>query len=323
MRVIVTGGSGFIGTNLIELLLRHGHSVLNLDINPPRNEDHLPFWNETSLLDRDVLGSALAGFSPDVIYHLAARTDLNGTSLEDYEVNIGGTENLINEAAKIPSVSYVLFASSRLVCRIGYQPKHDEDYCASTIYGESKVLSEQIVRSKCKGVGFKWALFRPTSIWGPWFDTPYREFFLSVLKRRYVHPKGLKISKSFGYVGNSVHILASLVENGVDDFHKKTFYLCDYPVIDVLDWANEISSQVGSRPIVEVPLFLLRIVARCGDLFHFIGWKNVPLTTFRLNNLLTPMPHETKFIEELIGDLPFSNSEGVSLTLSWLSKERH
>lgn len=51
-------------------------------------------------------------------------------------------------------------------------------------------------------VDLPWVLVRPTSIWGPWFDVPYRNFFLSVARRRYVHPAGKRIHKSFGFVGN-------------------------------------------------------------------------------------------------------------------------
>jgi len=56
MRILVTGGSGFIGTNYIGLLLRNGQAdFINLDIRPPRNMAHKSFWQGCDLLDAPAL----------------------------------------------------------------------------------------------------------------------------------------------------------------------------------------------------------------------------------------------------------------------------
>ena len=107
---------------------------------------------------------------------MAARTDLDGQSLEDYAANIKGVENIVNVINKIESVNKIIFTSSRLVCEIGYNPKDELDYKPSTVYGESKILGEKIVRaSKIKNTD--WLIVRPTSLWGPWFGIPYKSFF--------------------------------------------------------------------------------------------------------------------------------------------------
>ena len=78
MRIVVTGGSGFIGTNLIEYFISVGADVINLDIAKPRNKDHLPYWQAVDLLDAASLKEAIQSFNPDYILHMAARTDLDG-----------------------------------------------------------------------------------------------------------------------------------------------------------------------------------------------------------------------------------------------------
>lgn len=61
----MTGGSGFIGTNYIELLLKSGETeFINLSIHPPRNATHKSFWQECDLLDASRLKSIIADFSP-------------------------------------------------------------------------------------------------------------------------------------------------------------------------------------------------------------------------------------------------------------------
>ena len=90
MKIIITGASGFIGTNLLQYLVNHKHEIKNLDINPPRNATHLPYWEQVDITDRHALTQAFVKYDPDYIIHLAARTDLDGKSLDDYKSNTLG-----------------------------------------------------------------------------------------------------------------------------------------------------------------------------------------------------------------------------------------
>ena len=70
MRILITGGSGFIGTNYIELLLRNGQTeFINIDNRPPRNAAHKGFWQECDLLDAFRLKKIIADFSPTHVVH--------------------------------------------------------------------------------------------------------------------------------------------------------------------------------------------------------------------------------------------------------------
>ena len=95
-RVLVTGGSGFIGTNLIQALTAHGVDVLNIDCELPRNPAQTPWWRRVDLLDAPVVGRVVREFSPEIVFHLAARTDLDETAgSEGYAANTIGVENLL------------------------------------------------------------------------------------------------------------------------------------------------------------------------------------------------------------------------------------
>jgi len=321
MRVIVTGGSGFIGTNLIEHHLDKGDEVLNIDIAPPRNKAHAVYWNQMDLLDAGGLKKTIHAFKPDMVLHMAARTDLDGASLSDYSANTAGVENLIAAIEGLDSLQRVVFASSRLVCRIGYQPSSDQDYCPTTAYGESKVLGEQIVRAAASRIPCPWIIVRPTSIWGPWFDIPYKTFFLTIAKRRYVHPGQAKILKSFGFVGNTVFELQRLLDADAGVISGRTSYLADYPPIDVAEMANKIQRTFGVPAIKSVDIRLLRLAALAGDALKLLGWRNPPLTRFRLQNLLTPMVHDLAFLQATVGVLPYSMPHGVELTVDWLRQQ--
>ena len=93
-KVIVTGGSGFIGSNLVNKLLELGWVVLNYDINAPKIEAHYKFWKNIDVTDRRILIDSVRSDNPDYIIHLAARTDLNEKySLDGYAANIEGVRN--------------------------------------------------------------------------------------------------------------------------------------------------------------------------------------------------------------------------------------
>lgn len=321
MRVLVTGGSGFIGTNLVEYNLANGNVVLNIDIASPRNNAHTACWQKIDLLDAKGLNRTIREFVPDVIFHMAARTDLEGASISDYSANTVGVENLIAAIEGLGSLRCIVFASSRLVCRIGYQPSSDHDYCPTTAYGESKMLGEQLVRASASRIPCSWVIVRPTSIWGPWFDIPYKTFFLTIAKRRYFHPGKARILKSFGFVGNTVFQLQRLANAGVGAISGHTTYLADYPPIDVAEMANTIQRTLDVPVIKSVNIRLLRLVALAGDALKTFGWHNPPLTSFRLQNLLTPMVHDLKLLQTTVGVLPYSMPQGVKLTVDWLRQQ--
>lgn len=321
MKILVTGGSGFIGTNLVEKFKSDGEYVFNLDMLPPRNPHHLDCWKEVDLLDSLTLRRVLQEIKPDAILHLAARTDLNGKSIADYAANTTGVRNLIEAIEGLPGLKRVIFASSRLVCKIGYQPHDEFDYCPSTPYGASKVEGEKIVRESKEKISCPWMIVRPTSIWGPWFDVPYKNFFLAISKGRYFHTGNVKTFKSFGFVGNTVYQLCSLLNADLENLSGKTIYLADYPPIEVSELANTIQQYEKAKPIRSVPLVVMRTLAAVGDSFKFLGYEEPPLTSFRLDNLLTPMVHDLTPLEVIVGKLPFTMTQGVQITVDWLRKQ--
>lgn len=318
-KFVVTGGSGFIGTNLVQSLIDLGHQPLNLSIAPPLNSDHHPFYVNCNILDFDKYASIVSNFKPDFFIHLAAKTDLNGTSLNDYSANIQGVSNTVKVVNSVDSIKRVIYTSSRLVFEISHQPKFTYDYKPSTLYGQSKVIGEHIVLSQPFD-STPWMILRPTSIWGQWFGVPYRNFFDSVLSNRYRHPSSLVIKKSFGYVGNIIYQYLAYLGLPLQQFQHRTLFLSDFDPIDLLCFANSILSQSGQDISVKsVPVSVLFMAATLGSTASFMGYKNPPLTRFRLNNLLTNMVYDLSTEKSLVGELPFSNHDGIRNTLAWLN----
>ncbi len=313
-RILITGGSGFIGTNLSEQLRRDPSlTIANLDLAAPKLGAHAAFWQAQDVRSGNELTAALNTFRPDAVVHLAARTDLHGRGIGDYSSNTDGTSRLLEALHEADFAGPAIFTSSMYVCRPGYQPVSDTDFQPHTIYGESKVIGEQVVRAA--NPSYPWVIIRPTSIWGPWFGTPYADFFNIVLSGRYLHISGNKTRKTYGYVGNTVAQILTILNNA-SILRGRTFYLGDWPAYDIGEWADEIASFVPYM-VPRVPKTLFEGLALVGDTLQLVGVP-FPMTSFRLRNLTTNNTHDLSPIQGLMENLPYTRVEGNRATVDWL-----
>lgn len=319
-RILLTGGSGFIGRNLAEAFQGcAGSQLLVIDSAPPGGAVPGVAARRLDLLDRRSLRGLLAEYRPSIVIHAAARTDLRGKDAGDYAANTVGVENLVEAVMRQPEVQRCIFLSSKLVCRNGYRPMHDEDYCPDTFYGESKVRGEEIIRNS--DLRCAWCIARPTSIWGPWFGAPYKGFFLTIARNRYFHPGTIDPPKSFGFVGNAVFQLQKLLDAAAGQIHRRTFYLSDYDQFTIRQWAEAIAQRLHGRKIRTIPNAMMRMLAKTGDALQVCGCREPPITSFRLRNMWqdttgTPLDN----IRVMTGPLPYTMQQGVDLTIEWLRR---
>ncbi len=141
---------------------------------------------------------------------------------------------------------------------------------------------------------------------------------MAVQRGFYMHPRGRRIQRSYGFVSNSVAQLDRLAAIGGGPLLGRAVYLADYEPIELKQWADTIQRALGARPVREVPLWLLQIMAMGGDLFKHLGYAMPPLNSVRLNNLITEMIHDTDPLRATCGDLPYSMEQGVRITCDWL-----
>lgn len=319
MKILITGGSGFIGTNLIEDLITSKIDVYNIDVVEPRNEKHLKYWRHVDICDFSKLEECINDINPDYVVHLAARTDLyEKFGLDYYSANINGVENMVNVCRKLSRIKRVIFASSMLVNLVGYKPKDYFDYNPATLYGKSKVLTEDIIFKHVNTLT-EFCVIRPTSIWGEWFSEPYRNFFDFVLSSRFFHPGSKACTKTYGYVGNTIYQIRQLLLADVTKIQGKIFYMGDHPPLNISIWADEISRYADLPKPRKLPYSIFVAAALVGDVFKSLGVK-FPLTSFRLNNMTTDHIFDLSEIYEVCGDPPFSRADGIVRTLKWMEK---
>jgi nucleoside-diphosphate-sugar epimerase len=315
-KVFVTGGSGFIGTNLVEHLLLGGAEVLNFDRNVPANPDHAGYWTRGRVGDMETLDAAIRDFRPEYIVHLAARTDLLGRQLNDYQENITGAENLIRSVTALGGVERILFTSSMLVSGPGKTPVGLDDCLPDSPYGQSKLQMERVIHEA--HLPAEWLIVRPTSIWGPWFGEPYRNFFDIVMKGRFLHPGNRACTKTYGFVGNSVRQIEALITAPKELVQGKTFYLGDSPPLNISRWADQIRVACHDRVNNHLPYCAFSALGLIGDFLKLAGIK-FPMTSFRLRNMTTNNEHDLRHLEAVAGKPHFNAEDGIRMTLEWLA----
>jgi len=316
IRIIVTGGSGFIGTNVIEWLFTNGYNFINIDINSPKLPHHNNYWRQVDIRNKESLISLFKDYRPTHIINLAADLGMDHTNLNNLQTNTKGVENMIQAINKHDSVKRAIFTSSLLVCENGYIPSSDTEYSPPNYYGESKVIGEKIVR-KSK-LNCEWTIVRPTSIWGPWFDYSYRKFFKMIDKNKYMHIGKNEFQKPASYVGNTVYMMMKILLDETKVSDKGTYYLADYPWYSTRKWATTIQQILNTKKIRTAPLWILRIIAKFGDIFKVLFKINSPLTSFRLNNMLTGGAYPINNTKQIVGKLPYDLNKAVNLTAQWM-----
>ncbi|MEP7367255.1 MAG: GDP-mannose 4,6-dehydratase [Acidobacteriota bacterium] len=185
MKVLLTGGAGFIGSHLAERLLREGHSIgivdeLNDYYAPRLKEENLRTiratgdfdFHQADVADADRMDQITASFRPDAIVHLAARAGVR-PSLEQpllYErANILGTMTLL-EASRRHGVKKFVFASSSSIYGVANQVPFREDDTANypiSPYAATKLAGEKICYTYSYLYGISIVCLRFFTVFGP------------------------------------------------------------------------------------------------------------------------------------------------------------
>jgi GlcNAc-P-P-Und epimerase len=209
MNILVTGGSGFIGTNLVSDLLEQGHKVSIYD--KRRSETYPDLCIVADVRDKEKLANSMYGI--DAVYHLAAehKDDVHPVSLY-YDVNVGGAKNIVYSLQK-SGVNTLIFTST--VALYGLNPGEPDE--KSPIkpfndYGRSKHEAELVFRKWAEGnKNRSLIIIRPTVIFGEKNRGNVYNLLNQIASGRFVMVGNGQNKKSMGYVRNISQFLTLLL----------------------------------------------------------------------------------------------------------------
>lgn len=288
MKFLVTGGAGFIGSNIVEELLKRGFSVRALDnFSTGKRENLRPFEKDVELIEGDIrsyhtVNQAVKGI--DIILHQAALPSVPRSindPLTTNDVSVTGTLNLL-EAARDHKVKRIVYASSSSVYGDNPElPKH-EDMMPNPLspYAVSKLASEKYCQVFGKLYNIETVVLRYFNVFGPRQD-PNSQYsavipkFIKILmndKQPTIHGDGTH-SRDFTYVSNVVegNILAATndVETGL------VMNCACHGQVTLNELVNELNVLLGKNI---KPIYGER---KPGDIKH--SFANINLITKKLN----------------------------------------
>lgn len=315
MRILITGGAGFIGSHLSEALLERNHEIAVID---DLNDYYNPAFKEQNLTSIRARGpvaffrgdirhpgcvdSAFAEFHPQAVIHLAARAGVR-PSLEDpllYEqVNVGGTVVLLEACRKYGSKKFV-FASSSSVYGIANQvPFREDDPSLLPIspYAATKIAGEKIAFTYSHLYGMRVSCLRLFTVFGPRQrpDLAIRKFIESIEAGREITVFGDgSMGRDYTFVSDTVAgILAALEHDCAFD----VFNLGNSSPVLLSTMVQTIAEALGRKPIIR------RLPDQPGD---------VPITYADLTKSTAILGYQPKV----------SFAEGIRRTIEWIRATR-
>jgi len=316
-KILVTGGSGFIGINLANELASQGAFVTIID----KNDEPFGYLDKIIIkIKADITKKELENVDNEFeyVFHLAARTDINSDDVNDYYENYQGTEKLLKWLDKNKLKKFVLY-STQLV--VGIQDvkrfvDEKEPYWTRTAYGESKIKAEKITRKMCNAYNIKFVIVRPTSVFGPFGKEPYRDFFKTIFDGKYFHIGKADNLVSMCYVKNLIDLTLLLADK--DDLNGRVYYGNDLYPYTMKQFADTVANKFKER-IISVPDFIVYPATYILGLFKIVG-LNVPLYPFRLRNIKATYCFEMSSVIEQ-GYVPqYRLDQALEETLSWYKK---
>ncbi len=274
--IVVFGGSGFIGTRLVENLLQAGNRVRIAD--KVRSEAFPELWKQCDVRDRAEVG--LTSHGCDVIYNLAAefRDGLRPASLY-YDVSVDGARNVC-DAALDAGIETIVFTSSASV----YAPSNreiDENSPPGPIshYGRSKLQAEQIYEQwRRKSSRATLVTIRPCVVFGENNHGYVYDLVRHIARRRFLMIGSGSNRKSMAYVGNVADFLVHCLSLPPD---CHLFNYADKPDFDMNGLLNFIQRELDTRLPIEVrlPYLVGYTGGLCFDAISFVARRRMAISS--------------------------------------------
>jgi len=269
--VLVSGGAGFIGSHLIEELIKNkDYNITIVDDLSTGKPDNLTGVYNIEGLNLDIHYYKVQDFKPrrkfDIIYHLAAKANTREKGLKDFEDNVMATEAVTK---LLKPNGHIFFSSSCAVYGNQALVTEESPFHPISPYGYSKIVNELTIKRNCKN----WTIFRFSNVFGERQDGASEMGLLGVVKYHLDNNKTMKVFnqgenyRDFIWVKDVVKALTTINKKDIFQIGRnKTYKVLDLIKLSGVKWEfgkcnNEVKSiqldnskirKLGWEPSLEV-----------------------------------------------------------------------
>ena len=276
-KILITGGAGFIGSHLAQVLFEYGFEVRSFDLksSPRENIDSV----QGNILDRDSLGKAIKGC--DAVIHLAAQISVPRSldyPEETMEINVVGTENVL-DLAKKHGIKRIILASSAAVYGDSAILPLKEDYLGNILspYASSKLKNEeQAIQARENGLETVALRFFNVYGTGQSFEGPYGSVIPKITEKiahgenPIIFGDGLQ-SRDFIHVSDVAQSILQLLNIHWDQTISPVYNIATQQQNSLLDLIKIINSCCLQLGLIQDPLEPVFEETRNGDIQHSVA----------------------------------------------------
>lgn len=265
--ILVTGGTGFIGSHLLPALNKQNLQVTLAVRNHLSNELNFPYKivKVDEINENTDWTEALK--KVDTVIHLAARAhQLNDQAVnpeaEFLRINCEGTKALVKAAIASGVKHFIFISSIGAMATLSKQILTEESPChPDSPYGRSKLKAEESLIELCKQSQMTWTILRPTLVYGAG-NPGNMERLMKLIKTGFPLPLGaIKNRKSFLYVGNLVDAIINCLDH--PNAKNQTFIVSDGVALSTTELINRLDKALSkSTLLLPVPPDLLRLATK-------------------------------------------------------------
>ena len=293
MKILITGGAGFIGSHLCDKYTKEGHTVICLDnfmSGNLMNIRHLLDYRNFKLVkgdirDFDLLEKIMRDV--DVVFHLAAQIHVDRSYIEPkltYEVNVLGTQNVL-EVARLYDAKKVIYASTSEVYGSGEFCPMDENHPlnAPHPYGASKIAADRMCYAYIQTYGMNISIIRLFNIFGPRQRDVGYGGVISIFTRRIlsnippiIYGDGMQ-TRDYTYIKDAVRAYDLVLNHNKPITEPINFGTGKE--VSIIDLANKIIELCGKKgeikPVQVEPRIgeVKRLIADATKAKDLLGWK--------------------------------------------------
>jgi len=239
-KILITGGSGFVGTNFISKLSTDKYEIFSLDINDPKKTIEKINYINMDIRSKDIQG-LLKKINPEIIVHLAAQASVAISSRDpqlDNDINLNGSLNLFLNTISSSLNKFIFFSTGGAIYGEEIGKKFNENDLPRPLspYGISKLNFENYLNyfSSKRISKSKLTILRPGNIYGPWQNPDGEAGVISIFAKKMLNNEDVSIFGSGDEYRDYVYV------DDVIDFIFKTLNL---NVVGTYNLASGISTK--------------------------------------------------------------------------------